>query len=218
MRRFCLVLPCLLILVIGALGIHYANARGGLVTISTAAGSVTVSPEFAPKIKGFIADAVARGFKGRVHCFAHGGHTRNSRHYSGNACDFAQRGWGKTTAPMYHVADLAKKHGLRDGCTFRDCGHIDDGGHVGHRHYRHQDEGTMIASRHRREVKVAARHHRRGRVLVASAESSWAPQMQAQAFWAAQTKEAQPRRLRLRHHQQYATVQPQAAFKSYAPL
>jgi hypothetical protein len=28
---------------------------------------------------------------------------------------------------MYHVAALAKKHGLRDGGSFRDWGHIDDG-------------------------------------------------------------------------------------------
>lgn len=97
-----------------------------LVNIETAAGSVTVSPSFASKISGFIRDAVSRGFKGRVSCYARGGHVRNSLHYSGNACDFAQRGWGRTVPPMYHVADIAAKWGLRDGCTFRrsDCGHI----------------------------------------------------------------------------------------------
>jgi hypothetical protein len=26
---------------------------------------------------------------------------------------------------MYHVGALARKWGLRDGCTFSDCGHVD---------------------------------------------------------------------------------------------
>lgn len=103
------------------------RARRGLVSISTAAGRITVAPSFAPAIRGFIADVVARGFKGGVHCYASGGHVAGSLHYSGRACDFAQRGWGLTVRPMYRVADLARKWGLRDGCTFRDCGHIDSG-------------------------------------------------------------------------------------------
>ncbi len=114
-------------------------ASADVVKIDTAAGPITVAPAFGDKIKGFIADVVARGYKGYVKCFATGGHVRGSRHYSGNACDFAQTGWNKTVSVMYHVADLAKKHGLRDGCSFKDCGHIDDGGHVG---------GHRYASRH----------------------------------------------------------------------
>jgi hypothetical protein len=35
---------------------------------------------------------------------------------------------------MYHVGDLAAKWGLRDGCSFGDCGHIDDGKNVGWKH------------------------------------------------------------------------------------
>lgn len=103
------------------------GAQAELVKIETAAGPIQVSAAIAPRMQAFIADVVARGFKGHINCFARGGHVRGSRHYSGNACDFAQRGWGKTVAVMYHVADLAAKHGLRDGCTFGDCGHIDDG-------------------------------------------------------------------------------------------
>lgn len=101
----------------------------GMVTVPTAAGiNITVAPSFAPKITGFIADLVARGYQPRrIHCYATGGHVRGSFHYRGEACDFEQRGWGKTAGPMYRVADLAAKHGLRDGCTFRDCGHIDAG-------------------------------------------------------------------------------------------
>jgi hypothetical protein len=142
----------------GTLG-AYANAPAyvppaaeaehrGLVTVQTAAGRITIAAGFQHKIVPFIAAVVARGFKGQVHCFARGGHVRGSLHYSGNACDFAQTGWGRTRAPMYHVADLAREYGLRDGCTFRDCGHIDSGAPLGggtyasarsHRHhYRHR--------------------------------------------------------------------------------
>lgn len=98
-----------------------------IIRIDTAGGPVSVSREIASRMKAFIADVVERGFKGHIGCFARGGHVSGSRHYSGNACDFAQTGWGKTVKVMYHVGDLAKKHGLRDGCSFGDCGHIDDG-------------------------------------------------------------------------------------------
>jgi hypothetical protein len=102
---------------------------GGLVTVKTAAGiDIKVNPSFAPKIVAFIADVVASGYHPKqIHCAAHSGHVHGSRHYSGAACDFDQRGWGKTAPAMYHVAALAKKHGLRDGGSFRDWGHIDDG-------------------------------------------------------------------------------------------
>ncbi len=123
-------------------------AQADVIRVDTAGGPIVVSPTFAGKIKGFIADVVARGYKGYIHCHAKGGHVRGSRHYSGNACDFAQTGWGKTVAVMYKVGDLAKKWGLRDGCSFRDCGHIDDGGRV----------GTRYASRH--HVRHAKRQDR----------------------------------------------------------
>ena len=130
---------------------HAHHSSAGLVTVSTAAGPVTVAPSFAPKIQGFIADVVARGFRGRVNCYASSRHVPGSLHYSGQACDFAQRGWGKTVAPMYHVADLAAKHGLRDGCSFRDCGHIDSGARLARS--RRGGGETRIA---RREVVPAA--------------------------------------------------------------
>lgn len=117
-----------------------------LVTIKTAAGTITVANHLAVKFKGLIADFVAHGYKPRhVGCFARGGHVPNSRHYSGAACDFDQSGWGKTSSFMYHASALIKKHGLRDGCLFSDCGHVDDGvplrGHKGwHRHIFYDDE------------------------------------------------------------------------------
>lgn len=110
-----------------------ANGNGsGLVHVATAAGiSVTVAASFATKIQGFIADLVARGYHPhQIHCYASGGHVRGSLHYSGQACDFDQRGWGQTAKPMYHVADLVGKWGLRDGGGFRDWGHIDTGAHL----------------------------------------------------------------------------------------
>ena len=124
--------------------------RGGLITVQSAAGPITIAASFRDKIVPFIADVVARGFRGGVHCFARGGHVRGSLHYSGNACDFAQTGWGRTRAPMYHVTDLTNKYGLRDGCSFRDCGHIDSGDHLGGRYYAarsHRHHHRRYASR-----------------------------------------------------------------------
>ena len=108
------------------------SISSGLEWVNTAAGiQIQVAGDFAAKIEGFIADVVARGYHPhQIHCYASGGHVRGSLHYSGHACDFDQRGWGKTAAPMYHVADLCRKWGLRDGGEFRDWGHIDSGGHL----------------------------------------------------------------------------------------
>jgi hypothetical protein len=104
-----------------------ADARG-YCHRETAAGTIIIACRLADRMTGFIGDVVARGFKGRVKCFStSASHVPHSLHFIAEACDFAQRGWGKTVAPMYRVADLARKWGLRDGCTFRDCGHIDSG-------------------------------------------------------------------------------------------
>lgn len=114
------------------------SLASGLVTVQTAAGiSITVASHLASQFQGFISDLVAQGYKPKhIGCFARGGHVSNSRHYAGAACDIDQSGWGKTARPMYHVAALAAKHGLRDGCTFRDCGHVDDGSSVRKRYAR----------------------------------------------------------------------------------
>jgi hypothetical protein len=101
---------------------------GGMVTVSSAAGPITVASHLAGKFQALIADFVANGYTPqRVGCLAHGGHVAHSRHYAGAACDFDQRGWGKTADFMYHAHALIAKHGLRDGCSFGDCGHVDDG-------------------------------------------------------------------------------------------
>jgi hypothetical protein len=77
---------------------------------------------------------VAHGFHGSVSCFASGGHMRGSLHYTGHACDFAQTARNRTVGLMYHVGDIIAAHGLRDGCSFGDCGHVDTGAPIeGHR-------------------------------------------------------------------------------------
>ncbi len=101
---------------------------GGIVTVQTLAGPITVASHLAERFKALIADFVANGYKPRrIGCFAHGGHVANSRHYHGAACDFDQSGWGRTVRFMYHAHDIIRKHGFRDGCSFGDCGHVDDG-------------------------------------------------------------------------------------------
>jgi len=126
------------------------NPGRGLVTVATAAGiNITVSETMAPKMQAFITDLMEIGYKPKaIHCFARGGHVRGSRHYSGNACDFDQRGWGKTARMMYHVSVLAKLHGLRDGGSFRDWGHIDDGLPLSRPRYaRHMRHTVILAAR-----------------------------------------------------------------------
>jgi hypothetical protein len=104
------------------------HGGGGIVTIATAAGPITVAAHLANRFQALIADFVAAGYKPRaIGCYAHGGHVPNSRHYSGAACDFDQRGWGLTTSFMYRARAIIAKHGFRDGCSFNDCGHVDDG-------------------------------------------------------------------------------------------
>lgn len=113
------------------------NSARGVVTVPTAAGiNITVSQSFAPKIVSFINANVAAGrhFK-QIHClnFAKT-HVSNSLHFSGNACDFRPSPIGR----------LAGQYGLRDGCSFRDCMHIDNGPLLGssysarRRHHHHR--------------------------------------------------------------------------------
>jgi len=126
------------------------NPGRGLMTVATAAGiNITVSKEMAPKMQAFIADLMEIGYRPKhIDCFARGGHVRGSRHYSGNACDFDQRGWGKTAQMMHYVGVLAKIHGLRDGGSFGDWGHIDDGLPLSRPRYaRHNRHAVMLAAR-----------------------------------------------------------------------
>lgn len=109
-----------------------APAHAALVRVGTAAGiGITVQASLAGRFEGFIRDIVAAGYRPRrIGCYAPHGHVRHSRHHFGAACDFDQRGWGRTAPFMRRAGDIARAWGLRDGCGFRrsDCGHIDDGG------------------------------------------------------------------------------------------
>ena len=121
----------------------------------TLAGIVSVSARNANRFVGVINDLWNAGFRGPVHCAASGGHVRHSRHYSGNACDFAQTGWGKTKPIMYHreAAAIIAKYGLTNGCSFHDCGHVGtDGGGSG----RHYASRKVHYARHR-HVHYASR-------------------------------------------------------------
>lgn len=130
---------------------HRGEAVGGipggsLVTVPTAAGiSITVASGLASQFQGVIADLVAAGYKPRhIGGFATGGHVSHSRHYAGAAIDIDQSGWGRTTVPHHLLAEAAARHGLRDGASFGDAGHIDDGQALGTHHYaslRHRRYG-----------------------------------------------------------------------------
>ena len=107
--------------------------HGGLTSVTTAVGPITVASAWVDKFEGFIADLVASGYRpNAVSCYSPTGHMRNSLHHIGEACDIDQRARNRTAGRMYHVRDLAAKWGLRDGCSFHDCGHIDTGRYRGY--------------------------------------------------------------------------------------
>ncbi len=99
-----------------------------MVTVPTAYGfNITVHPAFASKFLKFfelLKDAGHKIPNDDVGCYSRRGHVRGSNHYIGAACDI-QTGWNRGPAFVYHIGDLIKKAGLFDGCSFRDCGHIE---------------------------------------------------------------------------------------------
>jgi len=139
---------------------HHGHGLG-LVHEKTAAGEITVAADVAGKFKDLIAALVAKGFHGSVGCYSATGHMPNSLHHSGRACDFAQEGRNRTVSIMYHSGDLIRKFGLRDGCSFGDCGHVDTGlsfarrerGHHAFRYAEHRRERGRYA------VRYAVRRH-----------------------------------------------------------
>jgi hypothetical protein len=89
-----------------------------------------VNARHAHQLIGFVNDL--ENHYGPIHnigCYSRWGHVRMSQHHIGNACDIEQYGWGRTSyRAMYHARWLAARWGLRDGCVFGDCGHVDAGG------------------------------------------------------------------------------------------
>ncbi len=138
----------------------------GLVTVTTAAGiAITCSAAFASEAASLIADAVAHGIKfHRITCYSRARtHVANSNHHSGNAFD------SHPSIP----AQLVRAHGLRSGCDFRDCPHVDNARNVGGVAYwngvKHRGS-TVSASAARRHY-----HHRHHRALYAWRQTSIEP-------------------------------------------
>ena len=169
--------------------VGYQNVGFSLVTVHSAAGPITVNAAHASQFLGAIADLVAAGFRGPVHCYARGGHVRHSLHYSGEACDFAQLGRNRVASGagiMYHAHAILAHWGLRDGCTFHDCGHADTGhtfAALTRRHYaevrhsRHAEKGTPRQAENTQNTElwawtdgVPAKVRSRGRD---NADASW---------------------------------------------
>jgi hypothetical protein len=163
-------------------------ARADLVTVRTAAGPITVASDVAHRFVSLIDDLVARGFHGRVHCYSTShSHVKHSQHFSGRACDFAQRGWNKTVHPMYSSTALIQAHGLRDGCTFhsrKDCGHVDAGlSRTRGPAFASHPVAKLWAYGHKHRV-VAHIDHRQRHVAASSAPSysgGWWPHPQPEA-------------------------------------
>jgi hypothetical protein len=155
-----------------AAGYHPA----GTVTVSTAAGPITVAADAADKFVSLTNDLVAHGFHGSVTCAATG-HMPNSLHHTGHACDFAQTARNRTVAVMYHVSDIIAAHGLRDGCSFGDCGHVDTGTPIGASRLASASSRSQTEAANRypsesvdryQSQSLGSEDRRRGRVAVAS--------------------------------------------------
>ena len=139
--------------------VDYQNVGFSLVTVKSAAGSITVNAAHVSQFIGAIADLVAAGFRGPVHCYASGGHVRHSLHYTGEACDFAQLGRNRVAfgaGIMYRAHTILSHWGLRDGCTFHDCGHADTGRNfaaVARRRYAEAPRRHYAEKHERRQVE-----------------------------------------------------------------
>jgi hypothetical protein len=106
-----------------------ANGNSLMVTVQTAYGfNITVHPAYAGKFQKFFALLKEHGYKVPANitkCWApHGTHVAGSNHYIGAACDI-QTGWNRGPEFVYHMNDIVIQAGLYNGCTFRDCGHVE---------------------------------------------------------------------------------------------
>jgi hypothetical protein len=106
-----------------------ANGNSVMVTVQTAYGfNITVHPAYASKFQKFFALLKEHGYKVPANitkCWApYGTRVAGSNHYIGAACDI-QTGWNRGPDFVYHMNDIIKQAGLYNGCTFRDCGHVE---------------------------------------------------------------------------------------------
>jgi hypothetical protein len=106
-----------------------ANGNSLMVKVQTAYGfNIMVHPAYASKFQKFFALLKEHGYKVPANitkCWApHGTHVAGSNHYIGAACDI-QTGWNRGPEFVYHMNDIVIQAGLYNGCTFRDCGHVE---------------------------------------------------------------------------------------------
>ena len=118
------------------------RGRGGLVTVLTAAGPITVASHLAGRFQALIADLVplvisrvtSVASRQRDMSRTHG--TMWAPHVISISTDGARR-FPSCTVPM----QLSRAMDSRDGCSFADCGHVDDGQFV---HYAHRWRGSSF--------------------------------------------------------------------------
>ena len=106
-----------------------ANGNNAMVTVQTAYGfNITIHPAYASKFLRLFVLLKDRGYKVPANitkCWTpRGTRVAGSNHYIGAACDI-QTGWNRGPTFVYHMRDIIKQAGLYDGCSFRDCGHIE---------------------------------------------------------------------------------------------
>lgn len=124
--------------------------RNSTVQRQTAYGiNICVDPVYADKFVNFFSALHARGVNVTdIVCQAYG-HVRGSNHEGGGACDVNQTGKNRTIPAMYHAGDLIRAAGLYDGCSFRDCGHVEAMRGLGHygftRTYAARSHRTRVA-------------------------------------------------------------------------
>jgi hypothetical protein len=106
-----------------------ANGNSAVVSVETAYGfKITVHPAYASKFLKLFSLLKDHGYNvpGNItKCWSpRGTRVAGSNHYIGAACDI-QTGWNRGPDFVYHISNIIKQAGLYDGCSFRDCGHIE---------------------------------------------------------------------------------------------
>jgi hypothetical protein len=192
----------------------YQHVGFSLVTVKSAAGSITVNAAHVSQFLGAISDLVAAGFRGPVHCYASGGHVRHSLHYTGEACDFAQLARNRVASGagiMYHAHTILARWGLRDGCTFHDCGHADTGRNFAavarrryaetpRRHYaekreRRQAENTETAELWAWHDSSQDKPRGKGRDTASAKTDAWRDESKNRKDWSDWNDSSEPRRV-----------------------
>lgn len=129
------------------------GCRNGTVREVTAYGiGVCVDPRFASRFLAFFAALKASGARvTSIVCQAYG-HVPGSNHIGGGACDVNQTAKNRTIQAMHHAGGMIRAAGLYDGCSFRDCGHVEAMRGLGNY------GGTRLSARsHHRRVRYAYR-------------------------------------------------------------